>query len=515
MIAGHATLSVSWDGRSHIAIGEREHVLGLSVKDNGEKGVVARWHFDGETLVVEGEPYGYLPLFVSLLADRIIVGTSPIALVAAGAPGDIDREALGLYLRIGFYLGERTPFKHIKVAPRGKRLTWSRGEVKITGPGMAIVPASIRSVEEGVSGYCDHFRTAMKRRPPTHERFAMPLSGGRDSRMMLLDSLALGHRPTACVNLAGGEHSDHPDAIIARQLAARVNVPLVAAAAKSPWIESEARKHVTGGLLVTEHTWMMPLWDTLRASYPCWYDGLGAGAITRSDLNKESCRTKYQRGEWTEFLREFVSYAVGVSDDTIRRLAQRVDWIEPSEESAVAVMREELDLYAGAANPMTAFSFANWGGRAIALNPYMLCATVRDIHTPFMDADLTRFLLGYPIELALKDDLQTACVKRMHPTFADVPFDKDLPKWKRKKKPLVQAVSGRLATVRHVAASAGRFRGIGLPAALQGDARLVPILTVLAMLDRSSTTNGAKELLEEYGFDSRADRASLDRHRVG
>ncbi|MDZ4831195.1 MAG: hypothetical protein SGJ09_13490 [Phycisphaerae bacterium] len=514
MIGGHATLDITWNGRGHVATGEREHVIGLSVADNGEKGVVARWRFDGEILVVDGEAFGYLPLFVAQAENRIIVGTSPIALVAAGAPGDIDREAVGLFLRIGFYLGERTPFKHIRVAPRGKRLTWTRGVSSVSGAGMTIVPASIRTVEEGVAGYCDLFRTAMRRRPPTQERFAMPLSGGRDSRMMLLDSLELGHRPTALVNLAGGEHSDHPDAVIARHLASRVGIPLVAAAARSPWIESEARKHVTGGLLVLEHTWMMPLWDTLRASYPCWYDGLGAGAITRGDLCKESCWTKYQRGEWTEFLREFASYALGVSDETVRRLARIADWIEPSEESAVAVLREELDVHAGAANPMTSFSFTNWGGRAIGLNPFMLCAPVRDIHTPFMDADLTRFLLGYPIDLALKDDLQTACVRRMHPAFADVPFDKDLPKWKRKRKPFARAISGRLATVRHMAASAGRFRSVGMPAAIKGDARLVPILTVLAMLERASTAHGAKELIDEFGFDSAADRGSLARHRV-
>ena len=522
MIQQHAVLDLRWDReRGYAAVGDHAHEIGLSVpgEDGSEKGIVGRWRFDGSTLVIEPDPFGYLPMFLWIGPSnereaRIMVGTSPIALVAAGAPGEPDREELSLWCRVGLCLGERTLFKHIRLVPRGKRVIFDRGTVRFEGPGLPIVPPSIRSVEEGVEGYCELFRAAMRRRPPVGE-FAMPLSGGRDSRMMLLDALALGHRPKACVTLTGGRASDHPDAVIARELSRRVGIPLVEIEARSRWIESEARKHVTGGLLVLEHTWMMPIWDTLRASFDCWYDGLGCGAITRGDLCKESCLDRYRRGAWEDLTREFASYALGVSDETLRELARRVDWIEPSHDCAVELVREEFARFEGAANPLTAMSFANWGGRAISLNPYMLCATHKAIHTPFMDQDLVRFLLGYPIELALQDDLQTACVRRMHPDFASVPFDKDLPKPKKgQRKSLPAKIAGRLATMRHMSSRGGSFSSLGLARALRGDSRTVPVVAALALLERASTAAGASELLATYGFGSALDRASLVAHRA-
>ncbi len=526
MIQQHAVLDLRWSRESgYAASGEREHTIGLSVKgeDGSEKGIVGGWRFDGESLVITPDPFGYLPIFVWQQAasegeSRIIVGTSPIALVAAGAPGEPDREELGLWCRFGLCLGERTLFRHIRLTPRGKTLTWTKGVARVEGPGLPIIPTAIRTVEEGVQGYCDLFRQAMRRRAPVSERgneFAMPLSGGRDSRMMLLDCIALGRTPKACVTLSGGPESDHPDAVIARELSRRVGVPLIEVEARSKWIESEARKHVTGGLLVLEHTWMMPLWDTLRASFTCWYDGLGCGAITRGDLCKQSCLDRYRRGDWAEFTREFASYALGVKDETLGDLARRVPWLEPSFESAVSLVREEFARFEGAANPLTAMTFANWGGRAISLNPYMLCGTHRAIHTPFMDVDLVRFLLGYSIEHALVDDLQTACVRRMHPEFANVPFDKDLPKPKKhQRKSLPTKIAGRLATMRHMAAEGGSFRSIGLARAMRGDSRTVPVVAALALLERATTQAGALDLLMSYGFGSPADSASLAAHRV-
>lgn len=518
MIHGHAALDLRWDGTGHVASGEREHTLGLSVAGaDGEKGVVASWRFDGESLVVEGHPDGYLPLFVWQGTNRIMVGTSPLALVAAGADASIDREGVGLALRIGFYLGERSPFAHIRLAPRGKRLTWSRGVARIEGPGMRVVPATVRSVEEGVAGYCELFRAAMRRRPPapgSEGAFAMPLSGGRDSRMMLLESIANGHRPAACVTLSGGEESEHPDAVIARQLCRRVGTPLVEVESRTPWVEAERRKHVLGSLLVLEHTWMMPLWDTLRSSFGCWYDGLGAGAITRGDLCRPEFLEHYRRGDWSAFLRDFAGCAISVDESTVAQLARLAGWIEPSEDAAIALLREELAHFEGAANPLTAFSFANWGGRAISLNPYMLCAPIRDIHTPFMDADLVRFLLGYPVELALTNDLQTDAARRLYPDVADIPFDKDLPKWKRRRRPLVQAIAGRMSTMRGLRAMSSTFRGLGTAAALKGDARLTSMLTMLGLLEQASSQGGSRRLLEEFGFGSTRDRESLEVHRV-
>ena len=47
-----------------------------------------------------------------------------------------------------------------------------------------------------------------------------------------------------------------------------------------------------------------------------------------------------------------------------------------------------------------------------------------------------------------------------------------------------------------------------------GDARTVPVIAALALLERAGTAAGAQELLTTYGFGSAADVASLAAHRV-
>jgi asparagine synthetase B (glutamine-hydrolysing) len=121
--------------------------------------------------------------------------------VEAGAPTGFDEAALAVFLRLGFFLGDDTPFQSIRTLPPDGTLTWEAGTVTISG-GYRFVRPQRLSRDAAIDGFIDLFRQAMSRRPPAGQDVVVPLSGGRDSRHILLELCESGHRPSYTVTIS-------------------------------------------------------------------------------------------------------------------------------------------------------------------------------------------------------------------------------------------------------------------------------------------------------------------------
>src|SRR4051812_19658994 len=98
------------------------------------------WRWDGETLVVRNDPFGLIPAFVYRRGREIAVSTSLQKLLDEGARSNIDHAALAVFLRLGFFVGDDTPFEDIRALPPGATLVWNHAGCEIAG-GVRIVPA--------------------------------------------------------------------------------------------------------------------------------------------------------------------------------------------------------------------------------------------------------------------------------------------------------------------------------------------------------------------------------------
>jgi hypothetical protein len=106
-------------------------VEGPSTHCVGADQVFARWHWDGEQLVVENDRWGILPIFWAATPNAVHVSPSLDALLDAGVPSALDDAALAVFLRIGYFVGNDTPFLSIRALPPAARLTWSREGVQL------------------------------------------------------------------------------------------------------------------------------------------------------------------------------------------------------------------------------------------------------------------------------------------------------------------------------------------------------------------------------------------------
>ncbi|HEY9110703.1 MAG TPA: hypothetical protein VIM92_02895, partial [Rhodanobacteraceae bacterium] len=191
--AGEATI----DGARHAAFG---HYLGAR---NGAEadGIFAEWHWDGRRLVVRNDRYGLQPLFHACLPDGgIAVSPSLIRLIQLGASTALDFEALSIFFRLGHFVGEDTPFKSIRAVPPNAVFVWEDGKLTCRARYPHAPKAASLSRDDAVDRYIELFAKSIAKRPPVSPRFAVTLSGGRDSRHILLELYRQGFRPGACVS---------------------------------------------------------------------------------------------------------------------------------------------------------------------------------------------------------------------------------------------------------------------------------------------------------------------------
>ena len=71
----------------------------------------AQWHWDGSRLLAEVDRYGFYPLFYAQLPDGLALSESIAELLSLGVSAEFDDAAMAAFLRVGFFLGEDTPFR--------------------------------------------------------------------------------------------------------------------------------------------------------------------------------------------------------------------------------------------------------------------------------------------------------------------------------------------------------------------------------------------------------------------
>ena len=407
--------------------GDTEVVFGQSVPDESgqEAGLVASWKWNGETLEVHSDRHGYLPLYYQHdeATGRTFVSDSALQILASVSGQEFDLPSLAFFCRAGFLLGNRTLYRDIHRVPAGSILRWSEGSVSIESNEPQFEGGGPTSIEDAVDGWIERFQVAMHRRQPFNTEFAMPLSGGRDSRMMLMELRRLGHSPSELVSHGPGSRSVNDDLRIASELAERLELPHNIVRSTRGWVDLELERHAWCGTEALEHAWLIPLWSYLTSNHTCWYDGLGVGAMTRNSVNTPEMHNFLKNGQYEEWCDGLFAKTAAPSSAWIDRISSVAPIDLPGKDAVIEYVRDELSHHLDAPNPTTRFTFTNWGRRAIALSPFGICRGVETLHTPLMDRDLVNWAASVPAEMSFANDLQTEACKRLYPEIADVPFN--------------------------------------------------------------------------------------------
>jgi asparagine synthase (glutamine-hydrolysing) len=182
---GPERLSLGYSVQAGSTLLERHDHHGRS--SASEDGVWAQWTWDRHRLRVNNDRFGFLPIYFAKLPNGFGISTSIMDLLRAGANAQLNDAAIAVFLRLGYYIGNDTPFQNIHLLPPCSELTWdgSKVDLKQSAPPISGRQSSL-SRHEAIQQYGERFQEAVEAMlPSVTERMCVPLSAGRDSRHIL------------------------------------------------------------------------------------------------------------------------------------------------------------------------------------------------------------------------------------------------------------------------------------------------------------------------------------------
>ncbi len=409
-------------GEQFVSEGSATCSLGFRIDHTGRQlseGVFASWKWDGQELRATNCRYGMYPLFYYATPDAFCISSSLATLLQRGAPRDFDHAALAVFLRLGFFLGEDTPFRAIRQLPPNAALRWRDGHVDLTSN---LAHGKLQSISRAaaVEGYASLFRAAIQRRLPLDNAFVMPISGGRDSRHILFELLKSGRQPKLCVTARHFPPRPNPDLVVAKNLCRVLNLGHEVLERPASRVRAEQRKNVETHFCSEEHAWALAMADRLKGETRTLYDGI-AGDILSAGLYQSEEKLRLYYADTQGLARSLLESRT--NENVLRRLLTPDLYSGVGPELAVERLSTELKRHADSPNPVRSFYFWNRTRRAVALLPFGILKDFQ-VHTPYLDHDLYDFLTSLPPEIVLDHQFHTETIQMAYPEHRGIPFEK-------------------------------------------------------------------------------------------
>lgn len=403
------------EGRHHCRLGRP---LEPSHPGGDCQGIFAEWDWDGQRLEVRNDRYGIYPLFYFQDGREIVVSDSLTTVVDIVGCRELDFDALAVFLRCHLYVGGDTPFRKVRQVPPGTTLVWTDGRCKLVSRPPAPRPVSFNR-DEAVDAYTGLFRQAIRRRLPVvdGQDVVVPLSGGQDSRHILLELIEHGRPPARCVTVSR-EWSPKlmVDVRLATEVARTAGVSHTVLMQDDPIFQFESRKNALTNFCTAEHAWFLTLVDHGGLAGALVLDGLAGDILSACPIRDDRVCRWYKEGQFALI----ADHLLG-PEEVHRDLLTGPFYAQATRERAIARLAEEVGRHADAINPQTEFVFWNRTRRSIAPAPYAILNSVTTVDTPYLDNDLFDFLIALPPDL-IDRDFHKRTIRAAYPRFAGIPF---------------------------------------------------------------------------------------------
>jgi hypothetical protein len=411
-------------GTASLTLGQR---IPATVAGQGDDGTFAGWHWDGRLLRLSNDRYGMLPLFYCLDDTGICVSPSFEAVVRRASKRRFDEAALAVFYRLGHFVGDDTAFADVRTLPPDTELSWCEGRIELVSRPWASAVGSVDTSDFDalVDQYIALFAQAVTRRPP-QGRFTVPISGGRDSRHILLELAKQGHLPEVCPTVRYRPPATNQDTQVARQLCdalgirhESLNYP--ASFCLAALRDISATQYGGGG-----HGWVLPVADYVNGHFDSLYDGLAGSVLSGGFMHDERKQQMFASGRLAELAALILDenrQEQGLTRVLNAELAARIP-----RRLAIERLQQELARHVGARNPLLSFIFWNRTRRCVGGIPYGAYRGVPIVHCPYLDRELFEFLYALDAGVALGNRLHDEVIRRAYPQFADIPYQDKLAK---------------------------------------------------------------------------------------
>jgi hypothetical protein len=365
---------------------------------------------------------GFFSLFVYIKGGQVAVSPSILQILAQGADASVDEVALAVFHRVGFFVGNDTPFEHIKVLPPNGRLIWQNGRARIEG-GEPVPKVQHISRENAVEAFIEVPRAAIRRFLHSSDGpIALPLSGGRDSRHILLEMAHQGRKPNTCMTFHHGGRALNNEVLAARAVAERVGVRHAILGYPRKRLRDSLRGMFLTQLCADEHGQMMPMHDYLAGSAMASIDGIGGDVLTNPDDFAASFLERARRGDYEGIARGMVDGHGGVINRHGHHGGAGAVFSPDQEGAAIDRIATAIRAYDAAPDPYQAFWFYHRTRREISFVSTAVMGGAAMVFCPYLDPDFVDLGLSLPSSVTCDQKLHDDAIFRAYPQFADIPF---------------------------------------------------------------------------------------------
>ncbi len=272
--------------------------------------------------------YGFRPQYRN--GDQ--VSSALLNLPRAG----LDYDALSVFIRLGFFIGNMTAFK----------------DIKHVGPEPWITRLNQMSRESAIDLYGDLFRSAVRKMMPDGD-IVLPLSGGQDSRHILLELIEAGTKPLA-VTLQHWPPVNDDDLRIARMLADGFGLEHVVIPATWRKVRAECDGLAITDFCSEELAWTLPMRAFMQRHSGTAFDGIAGDVLSAGLYLHKGLLAAMERGDTATA----ADLLLG-SEDMWQSILDPSLYQKLSRESASALLQEELRKHLNAPNPVSSYLFWN------------------------------------------------------------------------------------------------------------------------------------------------------------
>lgn len=403
--------------------GQNSARLGHQLSDGD--GNFVHWDWDGECLTIENDYFGMYPVFYYCKAGKICVSPSIETILKCGVDVSFDYRALSVFIRMGMYIQHDTPFEYIKVIPPNSIFRWQNGKLSVSQKSNSGIPCVEISRSKAVDGYIDRFKSAIAKRLPENERYAIPLSGGRDSRHIFLEFIDRGLNPKVVTHLPNPNCSDE-DVRVAKLLTQATAVEHILVEQSQNRLAMELEKNRRTSFCSDESAQLMVMASYLEENgIETVYDGIAGDTFSEGNFFIPEYMDAFRSERFDQLSDMYLKYwNIGVTEDALKGVIHGEMFKKMSYSLARDYLLEELKRYKDCHNPVQHFIFQNRTRREITLSPFGILQNIQKVHCPYLDKDLGVFLMSLPLDVLRDSTFHSETIARAYPKFANIPFAK-------------------------------------------------------------------------------------------
>ncbi|SEA58175.1 hypothetical protein [Alkalimonas amylolytica] len=396
--------------------GEPQGFVGYVLDDQVcDDGVFVRWNYADGHFELSTDRLGLYPVYYMQSEHELLISNS-VSMIQREQRLEVNTEAVGIFLRLGFYLGSDTAFRTLH-RPTGK-LTVSAGDsgiqVKVTRP----EPTQV-GYQHTTEKYQQLMQQSLAYLREIKQPLYMPLTGGKDSRHIFLSLIRLNIQPDLCYTVSVLAPHYNDDVVIARRLAELFAVPHQTLAPDYCLIQSEYTKNRQTNLETRDHSWAAPAADFFNQAPPgVLLDGFGGDVLSQSSVISAEMHQRYQQADWAGLIKAFLKdnrYFNG--------------WLRKSHHPFIVdegVLQQrliaELRSFHQANNPMAQFFFWNRSRRSIAISSIRYLSGQSTAFMPFMQKEMLEFLFTLPVELYFSKAFHSNTISQLGGEASTLPF---------------------------------------------------------------------------------------------